>query len=83
MAVAAAAQSHTLRVKTCNETSAGTSDTLTLSFCAGGSNCITGSGNTYNLHDELMLDGAWNNLTVPVEYNPTVMVAEIAGSDAW
>ena len=81
--VTAAAQSHILRAKTCNQTSAGTKDTLMLSFCAGDSNCTTGSGNAYNLYGELSPEGGWNNLSVPVEYEPTVMVAEIAGSDAW
>eukprot|EP00903_Cladosiphon_okamuranus_P013122 g12238.t2 len=80
---AASLQPHTLKVKTCNNTHAGTVDHLFLSFCDGESSCETGPPNLYNAREELGVVGAWNTLQVPLEYEPTTMLMTILGTDAW
>lgn len=80
---AATFQPHTLKVKTCNSTEAGTVDHLLLSFCDGESSCEVGPHNVYNVRDELETAGAWNTLQVPLEYEPTTMSMTIQGTDAW
>lgn len=83
VAAAATFQPHTLKVKTCNTTQAGTVGELLLSFCDGESSCAMGPANVYNSKEELENAGTWNTLQVPLEYEPTTMSMTILGNDAW
>eukprot|EP00904_Undaria_pinnatifida_P006044 jgi/Undpi1/256/HiC_scaffold_1.g00253.m1 len=82
-AALADARGRTLQFKTCNDTNAGTLDTITLSFCGGDNDCIVGLPNAYNLRGELAQAGAWNQFLVPLEYAPTTMQITIEGNDGW
>lgn len=72
-----------LRIKTCNESNSGTDDTVSMRFCSGGSTCVVGKPNEYNIYGELAHLGAWNDFVVPLDYEPTTMEISKAGVDAW
>lgn len=74
---------HTLKVKTCNATGAGTLGQLHLSFCEGEHYCTLGPPNLYNSAGELEAVGIWNTLEVPLEYEPATMYMTIVGDDSW
>lgn len=70
---------HTLKVKTCDDTEAGTVGQLQLCFCEGASYGTLASASVYNSHAELEAIGIWNTFEIPLEYEPTTIYNDDRG----